>query len=304
MFGFKLVCFVGLEGLIVPIRLEGGIKLVDHRCVRHDRCTHVPFKAGDLRLMGEVRRADVDGGEAAVAPKQPRLCVQASAGCVVRNANLRTSSFQLLESCLLRRTGVGGGEHTNYSPAIGEPTNVRQQLTNPAVANERTKNVDTVGRLKLAFELAQQRRLARCVGQQSRLRKPSLRRRHRGRIARRHRRGQRREHARRRLFAHHLTSAHRGRQNLPKFTNEMVRQFSATLDPARRWERSNSASDHVGHKARVAVGRLGRVNIFQRGRELGAIERFSQGMRDNRVICPGRNLHGESLAHAGELNVA
>ena len=181
LFAFELARVVRHEALVVPIRLEGGIELLDHVGVRHHRRSHVPFEPGHLRLMGEVRRPDVDGGEPTVAMEQPCLGVETSCRAVIGNAHLGSSGFEFVERPLFGGAGVGGGEYSHHSPASGEPSDVRQQFPDATEANERTQDVDTISRHELTLELASQVWFAWSVGQQSSLRQRSLRMWHRRR---------------------------------------------------------------------------------------------------------------------------
>ena len=106
----ELVGVVGDEVAGLPVAVEHGGELVDDVGVAGGRGPDVPLEPGDLRRVGEVRRADVGGREAGAPVEDPRLGVEAGAAEVVGDPDLGAEVGELVEGPALGGAGVGRGE--------------------------------------------------------------------------------------------------------------------------------------------------------------------------------------------------
>ena len=111
------VAVVGVEVAAVPVALEDGRHLLDDVRVARAGDAQVPFEAGHLRRVGQVRRADVRRRVARVAVEQPGLGVQARDGRVVGDAHVGTEIAQRSDGRGFGGVRVGRRQHAERGAA-------------------------------------------------------------------------------------------------------------------------------------------------------------------------------------------
>ncbi len=157
------VAIEGDEVAAVPVGLEDGLDGPQHAWVSSLGGADVPLEPGELRRVGEVRRADVRRGQARGAGEQPGLGVEARAALVVRDLYLRAEGLELLEGGELRRARVGGGQHAQRATCVDVSAEIVEERRDAAATDEGHDDVDAVRGRDLAAELHAHARLARRV---------------------------------------------------------------------------------------------------------------------------------------------
>jgi hypothetical protein len=152
-----------------PVAVERPRELADQG--RSGDCGQpdVPLETVDQGGRREVAAADEGRVEAGVAPYQPGLRVQPRGPGLVAHLHLGPeASYQLVDRALLRRADVGRGDDAERDTPFSQQLEGLLQHAKAVPADERTEQVDAVGRDQLRAQLGVERRLACGVGEQYR----------------------------------------------------------------------------------------------------------------------------------------
>ena len=288
----ELLAVVRLEFAAVPIALEDRGHLLDDVRVARPGDPDVPFEPRHLRLVRQVRRADVGGRETRVAVKDPGLRVQPRRTGVVGNPHLGAGFLQRVERPRLSRTGVGRRQKEERPPLPAVGRNGLHQRRNAAPADEGHHHVDPVGRRDLLEDLPPDPRLPRRVGQQRRIEQRNQRLGDRLRRAVRTESPDRPENLRRRRrdLAGHLGFRPDSVQRL----QEPPRHLETERQPLLLAPRLDGPANQAGEVNRDPVGRLGLPEPLPQSLQLVA-QLFESALEERRqqrlVQAAGRGGH-------------
>lgn len=135
--GITFRCVV-LEFGFLPILFEGCLEALDDLWILSSTHTDVPLEPFDLRRLGQVRRTDVGGVQAARTVEQPRLGVKTCPRDLVGNLHLGTERYKCIQRTAFGRAGIDTRDHPYFSTVPYPCFKLGSEQTQPRMTHKRT----------------------------------------------------------------------------------------------------------------------------------------------------------------------